>query len=79
MSDDPYDALRINTRSLNDLLSYGCTDGHCVMRPRTGGMHTNGGCRCMDTLADMALEVAAEADRFRRGKPRPTMKGYLLP
>jgi hypothetical protein len=25
----------------------GCTDGGCVVRDNTKGMHTNGGCRCV--------------------------------
>jgi hypothetical protein len=78
MNDDPYHDLRLKARMLSDLFKYGCTDGGCKMRPRTGGMHTNGGCRCMESLAELSLEVAAEADRFTRGKPRPAMIGHIL-
>lgn len=75
---DPYDTLRTKTRELYNLMRYGCTDGYCTMRPRAGGMHTNGGCRCIDRLAELSLDVAGEADKFTRGKPRPELQGHIL-
>jgi hypothetical protein len=54
--------LQIRTREMSDLLRYGCTDAHCRMIRRPVGMHTNGGCRCVGRLADLALDVAACAE-----------------
>jgi hypothetical protein len=44
---------------------YGCTDGNCRINGRPAGMHTNGGCRCIGSMADIALELASEAERYR--------------
>ena len=75
---DPYHDLRIKARELESLFKHGCTDGYCKMRPKSGGMHTNNGCRCIETLADLALDVAAEADKFGRGRGKPMMMGTIL-
>lgn len=66
MSEDRHHKLKILCRDLRSLFNDGCTDGYCQIRPTRGGMHTNGGCRCIERLADLALEVAAEADRVKR-------------
>ncbi len=34
----------------------GCSDANCIVRGKTTGMHTNGGCQCFDKLS-----------RFERG------------
>jgi hypothetical protein len=69
--------LQMRARELFSLMQHGCTDGHCKMRPRKGSMHTNGGCRCVGTLADLALDVASEADKCRRGSGN-SIEGYIL-
>jgi hypothetical protein len=33
--------------AVETLAATGCTDGCCLWKPRTGGMHTNGGCSCL--------------------------------
>lgn len=38
-------------RETADRLERGCSDGYCRCRPRSQGMHTNGGCRCLDMAA----------------------------
>lgn len=38
----------------------GCTDGSCILRKQTG-MHTNGGCRCIDDINEVIsryMEIA---------------------
>jgi hypothetical protein len=57
------------TWQISQLHLHGCSDGHCCLRSRVGGMHTNGGCWCFEVLADLGLELAAHADTLknRRG------------
>jgi hypothetical protein len=66
---DQHNVLRAKTRELFAHLLHGCTDRYCRLRPRTGGMHTNGGCKCIARLAELSLEVAAEADRVKNYVP----------
>lgn len=46
---------------------HGCTDGYCAIKGKAKGMHTNGGCRCVqnilrentsETMKRIALERA---------------------
>lgn len=56
--------------SIAERFGTGCTDGGCQMRKPTGGMHTNGGCRCWDQ-AHKSLHWMAEDTkimRYGRGK-----------
>lgn len=62
----PYHKLRVSLHALGDLLDFGCSDGNCKIARRRQGMHTNGGCRCIESLADLALDVAIEADKVKR-------------
>lgn len=39
----------------------GCGDGNCRIKKPTG-MHTNGGCRCYRTIAELGLELASLAE-----------------
>lgn len=72
------DELKEATRDLYNLLQFGCSDGYCKMRERPPkGMHTNGGCRCVDSLADLSFRVALEAEKFTRGK-RASVTGFIL-
>ena len=41
----------------------GCSDGNCILRDRTGGQHTNGGCRCKRN----AKQTLAEVDSILKG------------
>lgn len=52
----------------------GCQDGFCVIRGKAKGMHTNGGCRCIENIAVFALELAAEADKHAN-----RVRGQQLP
>lgn len=36
-----------------------CLDGNCVTKKPTGGMVTNGGCRCMTNLSRGQLNILA--------------------
>jgi len=57
-------------------VDYGCSDGNCVFKmgappAERGGMHTNGGCRCIDTrptsseLMRQRIGTRALIDRVR--------------
>jgi hypothetical protein len=35
---------------LDDLATHGCTDGYCHLRGPATGMHTNGGCKCLEGI-----------------------------
>lgn len=67
--------LQCRARYLSNLLRYGCTDAHCRMIKRERGMHTNGGCRCIEHLAEIALDVAvcaeANANKHSAGTVMP--------
>ncbi len=46
-------------RSVADVLEGGCSDSYCRCKPKQGGMHTNGGCKCWNN-AQYALKWAAQ-------------------
>lgn len=46
MSIDVVDAVA-QFRDMQKALGYGCHDGYCVIA-KTKGMHTNGGCGCLE-------------------------------
>jgi hypothetical protein len=50
---------------ISAIMKHGCTDGYCRIRRREG-MHTNGGCNCYTALAELGLEMAANADAIKR-------------
>jgi hypothetical protein len=62
----PYHKLRVALFELGAFLHFGCSDGNCKITGPRHGMHTNGGCRCIESLSDLALNVAAEADKVKR-------------
>lgn len=33
---------------VEELRDFGCSDGYCALRGPAKGMHTNGGCHCLD-------------------------------
>lgn len=45
---------------------HGCSDGNCVMRPKhiPVGMHTNGGCKCLRDLPQLAFALAEHAEIY---------------
>jgi len=47
------------------LVRHGCSDGHCDIRTFKAGMHTNGGCKCYNRLADYGIELAQSADLLK--------------
>lgn len=65
MTNDEIKAAQAHLRSLCDqfttLYAHGCSDGYCRITGPKGGMHTNGGCRCYQSLEDIGLEIAATA------------------
>lgn len=42
----------------DEYFGLGCSDGNCRIRGRRGGMHTNGGCKC--------LRYAEEAEKVKK-------------
>lgn len=52
-------------------VDYGCSDGNCVFRmaappAERGGMHTNGGCRCLH-MHGLTAEQREELQSIKRG------------
>ena len=37
----------------------GCTDGNCVISGKRSGMHTNGGCHCIQNLGRAHMNILA--------------------
>ena len=62
----PYNKLRVALFELGSLLDFGCSDCNCKITGPRPGMHTNGGCRCIESLSDLALNVAVEAEKVKR-------------
>lgn len=50
-------ACRTQQSNLQLILANGCMDAHCIIRPKTGSMVTNGGCRCLRTMSWHAQEI----------------------
>lgn len=65
-----HDRMILLGREIATIIDHGCSDGHCKIKKKTG-MHTNGGCRCYDSLAILGIEMATAAERLnlRRGFP----------
>lgn len=40
----------------------GCTDGACILRKQTG-MHTNGGCHCIDDINEVITKYMSKNKR----------------
>lgn len=78
MSDDPFARLRALLAEFDDLRAVGCSDGNCKMLRRYRGMHTNGGCGCVARMSDLALEIAAEADRVKRFHGVAPLRGFFV-
>ncbi len=62
MTPDPYTQLRSTVVSLERLIQHGCSDHHCRLVKRPRGQGTNGGCKCIRNLKDIALMVASDAE-----------------
>ncbi len=65
MTTDHYEYLRTLLDIQAVHLSHGCTDHYCRLVKRPPGMHTNGGCKCIGSLADMSKMIAEAADKVR--------------
>jgi len=66
-------AIDHHAQRLSDLLellrilsTHGCGDGFCAINGPAKGMHTNGGCRCIEHIGEIALEIALEAERLNK-------------
>lgn len=46
---------------LANLAAWGCSDGYCVFRGPAKGMHTNGGCHCLNEIRNPSIRARLRA------------------
>lgn len=63
-------ALLADRERLREVMR-GCSDGNCrVITRRTGGQHTNGGCRCVDNIKHALTASQATDDLILKGESK---------